>query len=129
MTLKMLDPEDSYLWIYRKMIAGWVVIVGDPDSISRLEYAIYPPGTQKNADFEAVLRPVYPFYLGKKTPELCKLMQLENEKQSWDSMVLVVVSRTASGLTVFDSRHLKVGLDKERELETFVKKLVFWEAP
>lgn len=60
--------------VRRRLMGGWVAIIGNSDAICQMENTLYPPGTPKNADFEMV--GTFPFvFLAKKTDGLQQLYQ------------------------------------------------------
>jgi len=61
MPVQIASTEDVYLRLYGKLIKDWIVISGDPGAIISLEYAIYTPGTSKNADIELIMLKVSPW--------------------------------------------------------------------
>ncbi len=66
--------------IREKLMNDWVIVVGDDECITHLEYNVFTPGTDKNQDFIAILSTAKPpyrvlvLYLAKKTKEFLKFI-------------------------------------------------------
>ena len=75
MTFGISSISEARDYIRRRLMGGWVVVIGNGDAITNVEHGIYPPGTPKNADFEMV--GTFPFvFLAKKTDELRTLCHI-----------------------------------------------------
>jgi hypothetical protein len=80
----MLELEEGLELLKKKLLEGWVYIVGEHPCLMILEDIVYPPRTEKNRDFWfAFIRTtgkVITFFLGKKTEELRKFLGISREK-------------------------------------------------
>ena len=127
MSIKVASMEDAYLRIYHRLAAeDWIIITGDPDGIGMLEYAVYPPGTNKNVDFELVMAGHGAFFIGKKTPGLRKVLELADpdDDDAWDSLSRLYVHDLGNGNVNMQTAHFKNMEEKETLLEGVVKMLV-----
>lgn len=125
MSIKLSDLEDVYLMVYRKLAFGeWVIMVGESDAVSKIENAIYPPGTTDNADFEAVFGSRKYFFMAKKTPNLHALLKLEGNADAWDSLFAIKVIDLGGRNVLLDTRHFKRIDEREGLLESVIKALV-----
>ena len=127
MSIEVASMEDAYLRIYHRLAAeDWIFITGDSNGIIRFEYAVYPPGTDKNADFELVMAGRRYFYIGKKTPELRKALELAGSENdgTWDSLYGLSVQDLGNGKVDMQTAHFKDVEEKEILLEDIVKNLV-----
>ncbi len=127
MSVELFDQEDAYLRILRMLSTDWVAISGEDKMIELLENRVYTPNTNKNANFELAMYPGFILFLGKKTPELRKFMQLENEPEVWNSMFVINLT-SYRGLGKFESKHFPPNMttmEKNLFLEEFVKEIVY----
>ena len=125
MSVRLEDPETMYLQAYRKLMGDWILIAGDPDAIGLLEYNVYTPGTSKNADFEAVMTPSMVFYMGRKTPELRALLQLDNDNGGWASLTWLILTALPESNYRAETRHAINTLSRGTLLETVLKNLMY----
>ncbi len=125
MTIKLLFPEDTYLRLYRRVIADWIYITGDSSAVEYLEDLIYTPGTDKNGDFEAVMGIHGYFFIGRKTPELRKFLKLDNDAPAWDSVFALKIHRVEGGV-MCETKHFTEMQSREMLLESLTKRMVEW---
>jgi len=126
MTVKLADAEEVYLRLYRRLSKDWIVIDGDPDAIISLEYAIYTPGTFKNADLELVILSAFPprsIMIGRKRPELRNKLKLDDDPDGLESLFLLNL-KPSGDIMVVETEHLKPGVDREHYMEDFVKYII-----
>jgi len=126
MPLQIASTEDIYLRLYGKLIKDWIVINGDPGAIISLEYAIYTPGTFKNADLELVILSAFPLrsvIIGRKRPELRNLLKLETNPGRWESLFMLTLKPSAEYM-IFETRHLRPGANREQYMEWFARKVL-----
>ena len=90
---RLIDEDEAYGIIRRRLSEGWVLVIGDLSCIERLEYEAYPPGTGENANFEMIMATMdypgaylslpFPIFLAKKTRRLRELLKgLSGEEYS-----------------------------------------------
>ena len=123
MPVRIEDPENAYLELYRKLNNGWIVIIGDSMAIEHIEWQVYTPNTHKNADLELIMSPNRIFMIGRKRPELRNLLKLKDDPEGWDSLIAMGVTALPDSRVLIESRHFKPGTDRELYLEGFVKDL------
>ena len=124
MPIRLEDPENAYLELYRKLNNGWIVIIGDSMAIDNIEWQVYTPNTHKNADLELIMSPNRIFMIGRKRPELRNLLKLKDDPEGWDSLIAMSVTALPDGRVLIESKHFKPGTDRELYLESFVKDLI-----
>ena len=124
MPVRLEDPENAYLELYRKLNNGWIVIIGDSIAIDNIEWQVYTPNTHKNADLELIMSPNRIFMIGRKRPELRNLLKLKDDPDGWDSLIAMGVTALPDGRVLIESKHFKAGTDRELYLEGFVNDLI-----
>ncbi len=75
MEIDFLSAEDSADRIKSRLKDGWMMILGDIGTITRIEDQVYPPGTVKNRDFEMIGFP-HTIFIAKKTDGLRNLLNM-----------------------------------------------------
>jgi hypothetical protein len=126
MTIQLASTEEIYLRLYRKLSNDWIVIDGDPVALNALEYAVYTPGTPRNADIEMALLSGHPpraIMIGRKRPELRNILQLEDDPAGWESLFLLNLKQSGD-LMVVETGHLKPGVEREQYMEDFVRDIL-----
>ena len=92
MGVRSLDLDEVPKLIRRRLMSGWVIVIGEPHCVENLEYEVYTPGTEENANFEALILPGFPptwFYLVKKTPRLRELMK-DLSDEEFETLLAIV---------------------------------------
>ena len=124
MTLKIVGSEQTYSWLYRRLSRDWILITGDSEALTRLEYEVYTPNTFKNADFEAVFIPGSSLFIGRKRPELKNLLQLKDDPEAWKSLFALILHPMAGNSLIAETEHFRPGIDRERYLEDWIRRLL-----
>lgn len=92
--MDVIASQDSMHDLAARTRDGWLIIAGNPDFVEPIENAIYPPGTEKNVDFEVMLMH-HPFanhaWLAKKNDELATYLQNQFDLSVADVMDLQVL--------------------------------------
>lgn len=98
---RLIDPDEVPRLIRERLMNGWVLVVGEPRCIERLEYEVYTPGTVENRNFEALMAssrygfPLVFMYFARKTPRLRELLNYLSDEE-YDTL-LMLVFHTAMG--------------------------------
>jgi len=126
MPIKIASMEESYLMLYRRLSKDWIVIEGDPDAITSLEYELYTPGTARSADLELAILPGLPprpIMIGRKLPELRTKLKLDDDPDLWDSLFLMYLEPHGELMSIA-TEHLTPGVSREEYMQEFVKELL-----
>lgn len=96
--LQLGDFGQTTKFIADKLKAGWVILIGDIETINMIEEIIYTPGTEKNEGFAFVMGKILPedeivssLFLAKKT-DLFKqrIMYWNNIKEeTFDKLIMI----------------------------------------
>ena len=121
--LNFTHPEQTYSHVYRRLISGWALIIGSPVAMMKLEYAVYPPGTDANADFESVSGARFYFFIGKKTAALMKLLEMK-PGELWDSLAIISINCVRDDTFIAETKHLTHIDERERVMEDLARDLV-----
>src|SRR5712692_6391896 len=83
----LFSSADAKRILRARLLGDWVIVTGDPDVATRLEYEVYKPGTPANNDFEILVaitkdHKVLPIVHARKTPALRKLLALPDQEWS-----------------------------------------------
>jgi len=125
MSIEMLDAEDVYLMVYRRLAFGeGTILIGQTKAISLIEDTIYPPGITDNADFEAIFTFRKYFFLVRETSKLRVVLKLEQDDTGWNSLFSIRVASKGCNNVLFDTRHFKRIENRETLLESIVKAIV-----
>ncbi len=123
--IKMLDAEDVYHLVYRRLAFGeWAILIGESEAVSLIEDMVYPPGTSDNADFELIFAPRKYFFLAKKTNKLRAVLKLDQDASTWNSLFTIRAVNMGGNNVLFDTRHFKRIEERETLLESLVKAIV-----
>lgn len=91
MSLEPMTPEDVRRQVKQRLRNGWVLLMGDPETINVVEQECYPPNTPKNSDFVLImsLMPVpHAIIIAKKTEALREWM---NNPPDWERTLALVL--------------------------------------
>jgi hypothetical protein len=81
---KLLSKKSLKIKIKHLLQNDWIIIAGNLDIISQLEYSIYTPNTEANKDFISITPPTLKhFFMGKKTQRLKKFLK----NPYWDDLL------------------------------------------
>lgn len=84
--VKMYNRKDEIVRLIKdRLNDDWCIIEGQLDLLIRIENAVYPPGTKKNADYVMTGFP-HTVYMGKKTSDLEAFC---NHPPDFDSVLLI----------------------------------------
>ncbi len=128
----LVSTSEARERVRQRLMGDWVAVIGTGDAIYHMECTLYPPGTPKNADFEAVgILP--PVYLAKKTDELQRFCSIPD----FDELMVIIfhapVDPTGgkgigwlAKLVIYDKAHG----DKVAAMDLLVSKLTqHWDGP
>lgn len=110
--LQLGDFGQTTKFIADKLKEGWVIIMGDMETIEMIESVVYTPGTSKNEDFALIMGKIVPddetittLYLAKKT-ELFKqrIMYWCNiEEDVYDRLIIInIIPSKIEGGVIWD---------------------------
>jgi len=105
--------------IQRRLKAGWVLLLGDPQLVGVIEETVYPPGTDENKLFELLISPALPglgVFLAKKTGKLANL--LRNPPDLDKIICLEIMGRAGEKALLAET------LAKEGQLDTAINQLI-----
>ncbi len=75
----LLTTEELLHVVRSRLLAGWVLVVGDTEAIGRLERDVYPPVAAANEDFELILLPtasgILSLFLARNTEALRRFLE------------------------------------------------------
>jgi len=126
MAVQLASTEEAYLRLYWRLSKDCIVIDGDPVALNALEYAVYTPGTPRNADIEmAILAgdPPRVILIGRKRPELRDILKLEDDPEAWESLFLLIL-KPIGDIMVVETGHLKPGVDRDQYMEDYVRDII-----
>ena len=75
--LDLLTITELKSLIRRRLKTGWIILLGNAHLINIIETTVYPPRTEENKLFEAVMSPALPtfhIFLAKKTDKLANFL-------------------------------------------------------
>ena len=90
--------------VRKRLLDGWVLVVGSPGCVQALEDTVYTPGTPANADFELIIAiarsgGIAPLYLARKTERLNQLLP-ELSSTEWETLLALELAGTPGECTV-----------------------------
>lgn len=106
------DGKQTAKFIVDKLKDGWIILMGDMETIEMIERVVYTPGTDKNKGFALVMGKILPddklvtnIFLAKKT-DLFKeriMFWCNISEEVYDKLVLIDIKSSGdSGVVIWD---------------------------
>lgn len=99
------DGKQTVKFITDKLKEGWVILMGDMETIEMIERTVYTPGTEKNKGFALVMGKILPddelvtnLFLAKKTGLFKQRIMYHCGigEEVYDKLIMIVISSISS---------------------------------